>query len=353
VINASALQLLLTVLTGWLDRQEREILRYLVEENRVLGQQLRGRRLQLTDDARRRLAVRAYRLGRQRLLEIATIVTPETLLRWHRQLIARKWTYATPASSRRVVLAEIRRLVVRMADENPTWGDTRILGALKNVGHRVSRSTIARILKTHGMPPVPERPTSWQTFLRAHWGAIAGADFFSTEVWTWRGLVTFYTVFVIDLASRRVQIVGSTPFPNDLFMRQVCRTVTAADEGLLVGHRVLICDRDAKWSAPVRARLEEAAIRVVQTPYQAPHANAYAERFVRSIKQECLNRVIPFGERHLRRTIAESVEHYHRERNHQGIDNELIEGAPARDHVGRIRRRPRLGGLLNYYARAA
>jgi transposase InsO family protein len=228
-----------------------------------------------------------------------------------------------------------------------------ILGALKNVGRRVSRSTIARILKTHGMPPAPERPTSWQTFLRAHWGAIAGADFFSTEVWTWRGLVTFYTVFVIDLASRRVQIVGSTPFPNDLFMRQVCRTVTAADEGLLVGHRALICDRDAKWSAPVRARLEEAAIRVVQTPYQAPNANAYAERFVRSIKQECLNRVIPFGERHLRRTIAEYVEHYHRERNHQGIDNELIEGAPARDHVGRIRRRPRLGGLLNYYARAA
>lgn len=353
MINASALQLLLAILTGWLDRQEREVLGYLVQENRVLRRQLRGRRLQLTDDDRRRLAVRAYRLGRRRLREIATIVTPDTLLRWHRQLIARKWTYAKPASSRRGVLAEIRRLVVRMAEENPTWGYTRILGALKNVGHRVSRSTIARMLKAHGMPPVPERPTSWQTFLRAHWGAIAGADFFTTEVWTWRGLVTFYTVFVIDLASRRVQIVGSTPFPNDLFMRQVCRTVTAADEGLLVGHRVLICDRDAKWSAPVRARLEEAGIRVVQTPFQAPNANAYAERFVRSIKQECLNRMIPFGECHFRRTIAEYVEHYHRERNHQGIENELIEGAPARDHVGRIRRRPRLGGLLNYYARAA
>lgn len=353
MINASALQLLLAILTGWLDRQEREVLGYLVQENRVLRRQLRGRRLQLTDDDRRRLAVRAYRLGRRRLREIATIVTPDTLLRWHRQLIARKWTYAKPASSRRGVLAEIRRLVVRMAEENPTWGYTRILGALNNVGHRVSRSTIARMLKAHGMPPVPERPTSWQTFLRAHWGAIAGADFFTTEVWTWRGLVTFYTVFVIDLASRRVQIVGSTPFPNDLFMRQVCRTVTAADEGLLVGHRVLICDRDAKWSALVRARLEEAGIRVVQTPFQAPNANAYAERFVRSIKQECLNRMIPFGECHFRRTIAEYVEHNHRERNHQGIENELIEGAPARDHVGRIRRPPRLGGLLNYYARAA
>jgi putative transposase len=217
----------------------------------------------------------------------------------------------------------------------------------------VGRSTIARILKAQGIPPVPERPTSWQTFLRAHWGAIAGADFFTTEVWTWRGLVTYYTVFVIDLASRRVHIVGSTPSPNDLFMRQVSRTLTAADEGVLIGHRVLICDRDAKWSAPVRERLGAAGIRVVQTPFQAPNANAYAERFVRSIKHECLNRVIPFGERHLRRTIAEFVEHYHRERNHQGLGNELIDGARAVESIGQIRRCQRLGGLLNYYARAA
>jgi len=353
VITASALQLLLAALTGWLDRQERDVLRYLVAENRVLRRQLRGRRLQLTDDDRRRLAVRAYRLGRQRWREIATIVTPDTLLRWHRQLIARKWTYAKPPSSRRGVLTEIRRLVVRMAEENPTWGYTRILGALKNVGHRVSRSTIARILKSHGMPPVPERRTSWQTFLRAHWGAIAGADFFTTEVWTWRGLVTYYTVFVIDLASRRVHIVGSTPCPNDLFMRQVARTLTAADHAWEVSRRVLICDRDAKWSAPVRVRLREAGIRLVLTPFQAPNANAYAERFVRSIKHECLNRVIPFGERHLRRTIAEYVEHYHRERNHQGLANELIDGAPEIKGVTRIRRRPRLGGLLNHYYRAA
>jgi putative transposase len=218
--------------------------------------------------------------------------------------------------------------------------------------HRVGRSTIARILKAHGIPPVPERPTSWHTFLRAHWGAIAGADFFTTEVWTWWGLVTYYTVFVIDLASRHVQIVGSTPHPDEVFMHQVSRTLTAADESVLAGHRVLICDRDAKWNVPVRERLGEAGIRVVRTPYQAPNANAYAERFLRSIKEECLNRVIPFGYRHLRRTIAEFVEHYHRERNHQGLENELIDGAPAGEYVGRIRRRQRLGGLLNYYARA-
>ena len=353
MITPAALQLVLMILTGWLGRREREALAYLIEENRLLRRQVGGRRLRLTDDDRRRLAVRALRVGRRALREIATIVTPDTLFRWHRQLVARKWTFAVPRSSRRGVLAEIRRLVVRMADENPTWGYTRIQGALKNVGHRVGRSAIARILKAAGVPPVPERPTSWQTFLRAHWGAIAGADFFTTEVWTWRGLVTFYTVFVIDLASRRVQVVGSTPHPHALFMQQVSRTLTAADDGFLSGHRVLICDRDAKWSAPVRARLGEAGIRVVQTPYRAPNANAFAERFVRSIKHECLNRVIPFGERHLRRTIAEYVEHYHRERNHQGLDNALIDGAPQVEGVARIRRRPRLGGLLNYYCRAA
>jgi putative transposase len=196
---------------------------------------------------------------------------------------------------------------------------------------------------------VPERPTSWQTFLRAHWGAIAGADFFTTEVWTWRGLVTFYTVFVIDLASRRVQILGSTPHPDEAFMGQVARTLSVADGGHC---RVLICDRDAKWSTPVRTRLRDAGIRVIPAPYRAPNANAYAERVVRSIKGECLNRLIPFGERHVRQAVAEFVAHDHGERNHQGLRNELIEGQPA-DGGGRIRRRQRLGGLLNYYSRAA
>ena len=280
-------------------------------------------------------------------------MTPDTLLRWHRQLIARKWTYATTRSSRRAVLAEIRRLVVRMAQENPTWGYTRIQGALKNLGHQVGRSTIARILKARGLPPVPERPTSWQTFLRAHSGAIAGADFFTSEVWTWRGLVTYHTVLVIDLASRRVQIVGSTPFPNELFMRQVGRTLTMSDEGLLRQHRVLMWDRDRKWSEATRQMVEDTGIQVVQTPFRAPNANAYAERFVRSIKEECLDRIIPLGERHFRHAVHEFVAHYHRERNHQGLSNELIEGPTRAGTVGRIRRRPRLGGLLNYYDRAA
>jgi putative transposase len=200
-----------------------------------------------------------------------------------------------------------------------TDDDRRRLAARAN---RVGRATLREIatlatpfLKAAGLAPVPQRPTSWQTFLNAHWGAIAGADFFTTEVWTWRGLVTYYTVFVIDLASRRVRILGSTPHPEALFMQQIVRTLTMAEDGVHVPH-VLICDRDRKWSGDVRCQLRDAGIRVVFTPERAPNANAYAERFVRSIKEECLDRIVPIGERHFRRAVAEYVEHYHGERNH-------------------------------------
>ena len=201
-----------------------------------------------------------------------------------RMIIARKWTYAKQGQTRRRVVAEIRQLVRRMAEENPRWGYTRIQGALKNLGHRVGRSTIARILRTDGIPPVPERPTSWQTFLWAHLGEIAAADFFTTEVWTWRGLVTFNTVFVIDLASRRIQILGSTPYPDERFRCQIVRNVTGTDAD---GYRVLICDRDAKWGEAARARLHDAGIRVVQTPYLAqmptPSRNGSSGRSKRNV----------------------------------------------------------------------
>ena len=354
MIDRVFIRVVLAALADWLDHQQQDVIAYLVEENRILRSQLAGRRLRLSDQERCRLARRGRRLGRRLLRQVATMVTPDTILRWHRQLIARKWTYATKRSDRPIVAAEIRRLIVRMAEENPRWGYTRIRGALKNLGHRVGRSTIARTLKAQGIPPVPERPTSWRTFLRAHWGAISGADFFTTEVWTWQGLVTYYTLFVINVASRRVQMVGSTAHPDEMFMRQIGRTLTDADDGALRPQSVLICDRDRKWSRPVRQLLVDAGIRVVQTPYQAPNANAHAERFVRSIKSECLDRVIVLGERHLRQTIREFITHYHRERNHQGLENELIETSPTVEGDGRrIRRRPRLGGLLNYYARAA
>jgi putative transposase len=209
------------------------------------------------------------------------------------------------------------------------------------------------VLKERGIPPVPYRPTSWRTFLRANWGKIAAADFFTTEVWTARGFVTYYTLFVLDLCTWRVHVAGSTPHPDESFITQAARRLTDVVDGFLVGYRGLICDRDTKWMGGFRRIIEDAGVRIVQTPIRAPNANAHAERFVRSIREECLDRVILFGERRLRHVIDEFVAHYHCERNHQGLGDELI--APQGDHRcgTHVCCRERLGGLLRYYDHAA
>jgi putative transposase len=212
-----------------------------------------------------------------------------------------------------------------LATDNPTWGYTRMQGALKNLGHRVARSTVARILREQGIPPSRERPMTWQTFVGVHWRAFLAADFFTTEVWTARGLVTYYTAFVIELHSRRVYVLGTTPYPDEAFIIQTMRHLTNTVDGVLGANRLLICDRDRKWSLGVERFLAAAGVRVIRTPASAPNCNAHADRFVRSMKEECLNRVIPLGERHFRRTLADFVAHYHGERNHQGLGNELID----------------------------
>jgi putative transposase len=220
------------------------------------------------------------------------------------------------------------------------------------MGHRVARTTVAKILKDAGVPPAPERSPTWQSFLRAHWPAVVGADFFTTEVSTARGLVTYYTLFTIELASRRVRVIGSTPYPNEPFMLQASRHLTGAD-GVLGPDSVFICDRDRKWSSAVLALIRSAGVHVVQTPVRAPNCNAHEERFVRSIKHECLNRLIPLGERHLRRSMTEYLTHYHHERNHQGLRNEVPVARSLSTGSGAVRRRQRIGGILNYYYRAA
>ena len=346
-----ALRFLLLTFAGWVNRHQQRVIEYLVEENRVLKEQLGSRRVRLNDDQRRRLAAKAKGLGRQTLDRIATIVTPDTLMRWYRRLIALQWTYEGKAG-RPGVIQEIRRLIVLMAGENSGWGYRRIQGALKNLGHRVARSTMAKVLKENGIHPAPGRHCSWKTFLKAHWGQVARMDFFTTEVWTVRGLVTYYVLFVIDLKSRMVHFAGATPNPDESFMAQVARNLTDVVDGFLRGHQLLILDRDTKFTAQFKRILKDAGVRVVEIPYQAANCNAHAERFVLSIKSECLGRLILFGERHLQRAIRQYLEHYRRERNHQGIGNELIESADLAG-VGDVRCRERLGGLLNYYHRAA
>jgi len=347
---------LATVLAGWANQRQQVALEYLREENRVLREQLGNQRIRFTDDQRIRLAEKAQELGRNALRQIATLVTPETLLAWHRKLVAQKYDgsrYRGPG--RPQVMSEIRKLILDMARHNRSWGYTRIQGALKNLGHSVSRGTIANILKQHGIDSAPERlrKTSWREFLAAHWEMITGADFFTVEVWTCFGLVRFLVFFVIELATRKVHIAGIHRKPDEAWMEQVGRNLVDMEDGFLRGRKYLIHDRDPLFTQSFQQALAAAGVKAVKLPPRSPNLNAYAERFVRTIKESCLDRIIIFGEQGLRTAISEFVTHYHFERNHQGLGNQLVLSSAQVNSTRAVRRRGRLGGLLNYYHREA
>ncbi len=241
-----------------------------------------------------------------------------------------------------------------MARDSPRWGYTRIRGALFNWDHEIERNTFKRILLDNGFDPIRKKRMSWETFLRAHWGAIAATDFFSVEVITRFGLVRYFVRFVINLKTRRVEIAGILPRPNGEWMKQIARNLTDCDEGFLNEVRYLIHDRDPLFTQSFRGILNSSGIETVKLPARSPNLNAYAERFVRSIKSECLAQIIPLGERYLRRAVHEYTEHYHVERNHQGLGNRLIEKRQGVvDMNSAVVRHERLGGVLNYYARRA
>jgi putative transposase len=350
------LHLLLMMFAGWVNRHQLDVIDYLQEENRVLKERLGGRRIRFTDAERRRLARKAYTIGRKVLNELETLVTPDTLLRWHRELVASKWNYSQRRGPGRPrIMKTIVNLILRMALENRSWGYTRIRGALANLGHEVGRGTIANILREHGIEPAPERDrhTRWSTFLKAHWECLTATDFLSVEVYTIKGLVTYYILFFIDIASRSVHIAGITPHPENRWMKQIARNVTDAEDGFLRGTRYLILDRDAKYSDEFRNALVREGIHLIRLPPRSPNLNAFAERFVRSMKSECLNRMIFFGQASLQHAIGHFMAHYHTERNHQGLANQLLRPAPIIAPSQPVHRRQRLGGMLNYYHRAA
>ena len=204
-MNTLQLQFLMLLFAGWVNRTQQDIIEYLQEESRVLREQLGGKPPSFTDDQRRRLATKAKAIGRKDLFEIGTLVTPDTLLRWYRTLIAKKYDgSAVRKPGRPKTAAEIEQLIVYIARHNLTWGYTRIRGALYNLGHDIGRNTIKRILLDHGIDPAPLRNKglSWSTFLKAHWGAIAATDFFSVEVLTRKGLVRYFVRSSSSISNR-------------------------------------------------------------------------------------------------------------------------------------------------------
>jgi putative transposase len=259
---------------------------------------------------------------------MATLVSPETIPNWYRRLISRKYDGSRNHGPGRPPTPEgIREIVVRMARENPRWGYTRIQGALYHLGHQIGRNTVKRILEEQGPDPAPMRRkrTFSTTFLKAHVEVMAAADFFSVEILTLRGLVRTMVFFVMEVATRRVHVAGMACDPEGAWVTQLARNLTDAESGFLMGKRMLIRDHDPLYTRAFDDVLGGAGIRSVKLPAQSQNLDAFAERWVGSIRSECLDRMIFTTEAALRRAIEGYLAHYHRERPHQGLGNDLIE----------------------------
>jgi hypothetical protein len=295
-------------------------------------------------------------------------VTLETLLAWHRRLVARRWTYPHRRPGRPLVDENSTGLVVRLAKENPRWGYRRIQGELIKLGIRLAASTIARILKDHGIRRAPRRAgTTWRSFLRAQASHIVATDFFTVDTLTLKRL---YVVFFIELGRRRVWITGVTDHPHGAWVTQQARNVTRDLEDESVQINFLLRDRDTKYVSSFDTVFTGAGAQVLRTPFRTPNANAHAERFVRAVRVECLDHLLIVNARHLERVLRAYLRHYNGHRPHQGISQEIpgarsatrLSASPPslgntdQPHPRRlppIHRHDRLGGLIHEYELAA
>lgn len=335
---------------GGLDLERDVEVLVLRHQLRVLRRKVRRPRLRRLD----RVFLAAASRALPRTLLPSFIVRPETLLRWHRELVKRKWTFRRKGRPGRPALdAETNALILRLARENPRWGYQRIQGELLKLGVRVSATTIRTVLLRHGLDPAPRRsgPT-WAEFLRFQAEGILAFDFFTVET---LGLRTMYVLFAIQLSTRRVFVSGAASNPDSAWVTQQARNLAMDDR--LVGVRFVLHDRDAKFSGPFDEVLRTEGARVIPTPIRAPNANAFAERFVRTLRTECLDHVLVYGRRHLEHVLGIYVEHYMQERPHRGLGLATPRGVPAPVSGGpkrsTVTRRDVLGGLIHEYRRAA
>src|SRR5712664_3036175 len=307
---------LLVYITGTVDQELLLRNESLVTENRILRNQLKGR-ARLSDGERKTLADIGHKLGKQALQEVAKIVKPDTILGWHRKLVAQKFdgSHQRKVPGRPTIDPTLEALVVRMAQENRSWGYDRIVGALANLGYTISDQTVGNILKRHGLPTAPERKTTttWKECIRTPLDVLVATDCFTAAVWMLGGLVTYDVLFFLHLGSRQVHSAGMTPHPNEAWMMQVARNLTMEEWGFLSPGQYLIHDRDTKFCAAFQQIIDHAGVERVVLPPRSPNLNAYAERWVRSGKEEALSRLILFGERSLRHVLQQYAAHYHTE----------------------------------------
>ncbi len=283
---ATSLHFLLLTFAGWVNQRQQDAIAYLMEENRVLREQLGGRRMRFTDGQRRRLAAKGKLLGRKLLQEYAGLVTPDTILGWYRNLIAKKYDgSARRGPGRPSKPVETAALVVRLARENPAWGYTRLRDVMRGLGHEIGRTTVAAILADHGIEPAPARgrKTSWKTFLKVHWEVLAAMDFFTVEVVTPGGLVRYSVLFVMELRTRSVHIAGITAEPNGVWMRNMARHLTDGFDGFLLGKRYLILDRDPLFTRGFRDILRGSGVEPLRLPAKSPNLKGYTSHCTSSV----------------------------------------------------------------------
>jgi transposase len=359
----ATLQFLIAMIAYAINERMQRKLDYTQEEVRVLKEILvaltGSQRISFTADQRRRLAVVGKALSPEERKKYCQIVKPGTILGWFRHLGKQRYDSSKSKVGRPRKKNDIRKLVVDIALANVDWGYTKIRDALRNgLKIEIGRTTVASILAEQGIEPAPEREKNrtWKRFMKMHWETLYACDFFSVEALGITGTVRYMVFFVVQLRTRAVEIVGIAVDPGEAWMKQVARNLTDPVDGFLRGARYLIHDRDPLFSKAFIAILKAGSVKSVKVPAQSPNCNSYAERFVKTIKSECLNHFVIFGERHLRHLIKEFVEHYMTEQFHQGIGGQLIRNVgPTNDNGadGKLACRSRLGGLLNYYHREA
>jgi len=345
------------------DRLQRK-LDYVEEERRVLQEQLDaatgGKKLSFTADQRRRLATAGKQLTPDERQRCCHLVKPSTILAWFRQLSARKYDSSEARRGRPPKPQDVRKLVIKLAMENPGWGYTKIRDALRTgLGVEIGRTAVANILAEAGMEPAPEREKkrTWKQFMTAHWDSLCGCDFFAVEALGLTGTVRYMVFFVIVLKTRAVEIAGIRVDPDGDWMKQMARNLTDAVDGFLRNATYLIHDRDPLFTEAFEGILGERGAKCVRIPARSPNCNPHAERFVKTVRDECLHHFVIFGERHLRYLLKEFLAHYHTERFHQGLGGQLLEkqaGSRSEERAcGKIVCRSRLGRMLNFYYREA
>jgi hypothetical protein len=348
------------------ERMQRK-LDYAQQEVRILKEILAsttGRGcIPFTDDQRRRLALKGKVLSPAERRDCCQVVKPDTILAWFRRLVSDKYdssqsTRRGPGRPRKA--EEIRKLVIEMSLANIGWGYTKIRDTMRNgLGIHLGRTTIADILSEAGIEPAPERDKkrTWKELMRSHWDSLYACDFFAIEALGVFGPVRHMVLFVIELRTRTVEIAGIRVNPDGEWMKQIARNLTDPIDGFLRNARHLIHDRDPLFTEAFREVLASSGVKTVKIPAKSPNCNPHAERLVKSIKYECLNHFVFFGERHLRYVIKEYMSHYLEERFHQGLGGKLVVArtSSANDNkaAGAITCRSRLGGLLNFYSREA